>query len=80
VTTKLETSAELIAEAKRRTQRAMPSLTDEQWSAWIIAVAKRRGRIELTPDGATAHYEVESSPRGNVARANATSNPTPQET
>jgi hypothetical protein len=49
----------LVAEAKARVQRANPSLTDAQWSAWIASVTARGGRLELTIDGCVALYERE---------------------
>jgi hypothetical protein len=47
-----ENSAELIAEARRRT----PSLTDSQWLAWLAQVAAMGGQLTLTLDGCCAVY------------------------
>lgn len=53
--------AALHAEAKRRAQRSMPSLTDEQFSAWLALALSRGATIVLTPDGAYAAYEIENA-------------------
>ena len=52
---------DLIAEAKHRTQKANPSLTDEQWATWLAAVAVRGGRVVLTLDGCLATYEIKDA-------------------
>lgn len=63
------TELELHAEAKRRVQRSMPSLTDEQWNAWLTDALKRGARIVLTLDGALAAYDLKDVPQGRVEAA-----------
>ena len=46
----------LHAEAKRRVQRSTPSLSDEQWNAWLTQALRAGARIVLTLDGCLAAY------------------------
>jgi hypothetical protein len=50
--------ASLIAEAKRRVQKTTPTLSNEQWEAWLAFVAAHDGQIVLQLDGARAEYSA----------------------
>lgn len=63
------TDTELHAEAKRRVQRSMPSLTDEQWSAWLASSLRAGATIALTLDGCVACYPRKDAPQANVGAA-----------
>lgn len=52
------TDHELHAEAKRRTQHTTPSLTDEQWNAWLADALKHGATIVLQLDGCRAAYRT----------------------
>jgi len=45
-------SPDLTAEAKRRLQRATPSITEAQISTWLAYVEAHGGQLVLTFDGA----------------------------
>ena len=62
------TDAELHAEAKRRAQRAMPSLTDGQWNQWLANALRNGASIVLIPDGALAAYP-RADAQGNAGGA-----------
>jgi hypothetical protein len=55
------TEAEIIAEGKRRTLKANPWFTEQQWNTWLAYAIGNGARIALTPDGARADYD---RPRG----------------
>lgn len=45
------TDSALVAEAKRRIQKASPIITDAQITLWLAYVAAHGGRLVLTFDG-----------------------------
>lgn len=67
--TTIEADAELLAEAKRRAQKAMPSLTDAQWQAWLARALSSGASIVLTLDGAYAAYPLAVAPAGQTFAA-----------
>lgn len=68
------TDLELHAEAKRRVQRTTPSLTDEQWNAWLADALKHGATIVLTLDGARAAYDTKDARTVSKRVSNAWSN------
>ena len=52
------TDDELHSEAKRRTQKANPQLTDEQWNAWLASSLRAGASIVLQLDGCRAAYPL----------------------
>ncbi len=63
------TDHELHVEAKRRTQKANPSLTDEQWSTWLAVALSRGASIVLQLDGCRAEYVGAGAPASKVRAA-----------
>ena len=53
----LEPDDTLIVVARERLQRSSPTLSDEQFAAWLARVRASGARLELTPDGVRASYE-----------------------
>ncbi len=62
------TDLELHAEAKRRVQRSMPSLSDAQWERWLASSLRAGAAIALTLDGCVACYP-RNTPQTNAGAA-----------
>ena len=64
------TDLELHAEAKRRVQRSTPSLTDEQWNAWLTDALRNGASIVLQLDGCRSCIPDQRRPHASRSPSN----------
>jgi len=56
------TDQEIHVEGKRRVQRSNPSISDQQWAAWLTNSLSAGATIVLTLDGCLAAHPRRAAP------------------